>query len=70
MCLFINSASARGLASTADRNEIYGNLNVNGSQHFFYMCMCVWVLCNYQCHNLLELGLCKVASNGTMTGAG
>lgn len=42
MCLFINSASARGLASTADRNEIYGNLNVNGSQHFFfYVYVCV-----------------------------
>lgn len=36
-----------------DRNEIFCNLNVNGSEIYR------WVLCNYQCHNLLALCLCK-----------
>lgn len=45
-----------GLAQQIDRNEIFRNLNVNGSEIYR------WVLCNYQCHNLLELCLCKVES--------
>lgn len=45
-----------GLPVQIDRNEIFCNLNVNGSEIYR------WVLCNYQCHNLLELCLCKVES--------
>lgn len=45
-----------GLALQIDRNEIFCNLNVNGSGIY------QWLLCNYQCHNLLELCLCKVES--------
>ncbi len=45
-----------GPALQIDRNEIFCNLNVNGSEIYRS------VLCNYQCHNLLELCLCKVES--------
>lgn len=45
-----------GLSLQIDGNEIFLNLNVNGSEIYW------WVLCNYHCHNLLYLCLCKVES--------
>lgn len=45
-----------GPAQQIDKNEIFRNLNVNGNEIYR------WVLCNYQCHNLLDLCLCKVQS--------
>lgn len=41
-----------GPSRQIEKNEIFCNLNVNGSGIYR------WVLCNYQCHNLLELCLC------------
>lgn len=51
-----------GPVQQIDRNEIFCNLNVNGSEIYR------WVLCNYQCHNLLDLCLCKVESKSARGG--
>lgn len=55
LCLHMGKAM-HTLVLQIDGNEIFFNLNVNGSEIYR------WVLCNYRCHNLLELCLCKVES--------